>query len=65
MLFRSTVPESNDKGSWMGVKLELVGPVTDAALYTKAKGFRDAVQAGILKEAAPVDEYADRGDEAF
>ena len=59
----TTVPESNDKGSWMGVKLELVGPVTDAALYTKAKGFRDAVQAGTVKEQVPVDDYADRDGE--
>lgn len=45
----TTVPESNDKGSWFGYKIELVGLVEDAAIYQEAKNFREAVRGGSAK----------------
>lgn len=59
----TTVPEANDKGSWFGWKVETVGPVSDAALYQAAKAFRDAVGAGEVKVAAPVEESFDQPEE--
>jgi hypothetical protein len=50
----STVPESNDKGSWYGWKVETGGLVEDAGLYQAAKAFRDAVGAGEVKAAQPM-----------
>ena len=49
----TTVPESNDKGAWMGWKLELVEPLSDKALYAAAKEFRAAVSSGEVKEQVP------------
>ena len=48
----TTIPESNDKGSWFGVKIEHIGQVTDVELYKAAKAFREMVKAGTAK---PVD----------
>jgi hypothetical protein len=49
----TTVPESNDKGSWFGLKVEIVGPVDIADLYRASKSFRDAVSSGEIKEQTP------------
>jgi hypothetical protein len=65
----STVPESNDKGSWFGLKVEILGVVESAELYQAAKAFRDAISSGEAKEQAPQqheargDDYADRDGE--
>jgi len=64
----TTVPESNDKGSWFGLKVETLGAVESAELYQAAKAFRDAVSSGEVKEqvpqaAAASDEYAGRDGE--
>ena len=45
----NTIPESNDKGTWFGVKFELAGQVDRAEIYSAAKAFhanitRDSVQ---------------------
>lgn len=45
----TTIPESNDKGSWFGFRIELVGIVDDAAVYAEAKSFREAVRSGVAK----------------
>lgn len=42
----TTLPESNDLGSWMGLKFELSGDVTDHALYAQAKAFNISVNKG-------------------
>lgn len=42
----TTVPESNDKGSWMGVRFELAGQVTSNDLYTAGKHFNESVRKG-------------------
>lgn len=61
----TTVPESNDKGSWFGWKVETDQPVTDVNLYQAAKSFRDAVGAGEVKVAPPTDENQAETSEDF
>lgn len=46
----TTVPESNDKGSWMGWKFERAGNVEDPAIVEQAKLFREALKSGAKKE---------------
>lgn len=48
-----TVPESNDKGSWMGWKIEQAGIIDNAELFEAAKQFRDAVVSGAAKAQEP------------
>lgn len=45
----TTVPESNDKGSWFGFKVELEAVVQDPAQYTTAQEFAAAVRSGSAK----------------
>lgn len=42
----TSIPESNDKGSWMGARFEMEGFVKDRALYAAGKAFHDSVIAG-------------------
>lgn len=52
----TTVPESNDKGTWHGVKFELEGRVDRAEIYAAAKAFHASVAAGTIEakyEAEP------------
>ena len=44
----STVPESNDKGTWFGVKFELAGQVDRAEVYAAAKAFHGSVSKGAV-----------------
>jgi|TARA_B110000503_G_scaffold140631_1_gene232019 hypothetical protein len=44
-----TVQLSNDKGTWFGWEVNLVGPVQDVALYQQAKSFSDSVSTGDVK----------------
>lgn len=41
-----TVSEENSKGSWHGWEMSVEGPISDATLYTRAKGFADSITAG-------------------
>lgn len=45
----TTVPESNDKGSWFGFKTELEAVVQDRAQYQAALDFAAAVKSGAAK----------------
>jgi len=45
----TTVPESNDKGDWSGIKIEHETEVTDAGIYQAAKNFREMVRSGVAK----------------
>lgn len=45
----TTVGQSNDKGSWSGVRFDLDGLVTDAEIYNEAKAFYLAVSSGEVK----------------
>lgn len=47
----STVPESNDKGSWHGIKAQLDGFLDDEDLYNAAKEFNRAIMAGSTRAA--------------
>lgn len=52
----TTVPESNDKGSWFGFAIALESIVDSVAEYKAAQDFRDAVKTGAAKakfESAP------------
>lgn len=42
----SSVPEQNDKGSWMGWRFELDGTITRADLYAAGRAFNEAVRRG-------------------
>lgn len=42
----TTVPESNDQGSWHGVKFTREGFTQEADLYQMGKAFHDAIDAG-------------------
>jgi uncharacterized membrane protein YadS len=44
----STVPESNDKGTWFGAKFELAGNVDRAEVYAAAKAFHASVSKGAV-----------------
>lgn len=52
----TTVKEENEKGAWHGVEVNLVGPVTEAEAYGKAKAFHKSVTAGDVEVAPPVPE---------
>lgn len=54
----TSLPESNDKGTWYGVKFELAGPVATADLYQAAKAFHLSVTEG---QVAPVN-YEQSGE---
>ena len=55
----STVPESNDKGRWFGVKFELAAQVDRAEVYAAAKAFHASVSKGSV-----VAKYEDAEDGA-
>lgn len=44
----TTVPESNDKGSWYGVRFEMQGQVSDRNVYEAAKAFNKKVSSGAV-----------------
>ena len=53
----TTVGESNDKGTWHGVKFELIGSVDRAEIYAAAKAFHSNIAKGgvQVKYEAPVE----------
>jgi len=59
----TTVPESNDKGSWFGWAIAPGDLVMDADLYAQAKGFRESLLAGEAKVQHPEPQHADDYDE--
>lgn len=44
-----TIPQTNDKGAWSGVKFELAGLIQDPATFKEAKEFYLAVNGGAIK----------------
>jgi hypothetical protein len=61
----TSIGESNDKGTWHGVKFELAGKVDRAEVYAAAKAFHASVSAGLVEAkyegAAPAGEDDARG----
>ena len=53
MYHLTTVPESNDKGSWFGWGIAPGDVVMDAELYEQAKAFRDSLLSGEAKVQQP------------
>lgn len=53
----TTIPESNDKGNWMGIRFEVDGQVDRSDLYQAAKKFHEVIKAGKVeaKYEAPAD----------
>lgn len=47
----TTVPESNDKGSWYGWDIKPAGPQLNAGVKLQAEQFKDALLAGDVQEA--------------
>ena len=52
----TAVGESNDKGSWAGIKIEHVGSITDIEQYNAAKQFREMVRSGTAQASPAGDE---------
>lgn len=46
----TTVPESNDKGAWMGIMFGLSGKVDRRDLYEAGKQFNESIRAGAVAE---------------
>ena len=48
-----TISEENSKGSWHGWEMSCEGPIQEASLYTRSKGFADSITAGdvVVKHA--------------
>jgi hypothetical protein len=42
----TSIGESNDKGSWFGIKFDIIGKVARPEIYEAAKAFRDVVNKG-------------------
>jgi hypothetical protein len=62
-LWRITdVPEQNDKGTWRGYKVELVGPVRDAALAQAAVDARKSFSSVATKIKPPTEDAAAAGE---
>ena len=60
----TTVPEKNEKGTWMGWKIELLEQVSDPNLYDAAQKFRAAVVKGQARmQTPPADAGADISSE--
>lgn len=59
-----TIQEENSKGSWHGWEMSLDGPITDAALYARAKQFAESITSGdvIVKHT---DDEVTSGDAPF
>jgi hypothetical protein len=55
------IKEENSKGSWWGINVEVVDPVSDQELYMKAREFSKQVAAGDVKVSEPVAEAVDEG----
>lgn len=56
----TTIPESNDKGNWMGVKIEPAGRTIDLPrggdIYLKARALREAIEGGLVQVVRPDEE---------
>jgi hypothetical protein len=61
----TTVPEQNDKGSWFGFKISLIGVVEDAGAYKAARAFRDAIKSGSAKAAPPMTDTVEETAQEF
>lgn len=61
----TTVPESNDKGSWFGFKVELIGVVDDLGMYSAAKAFHQSIRQGRVTSDRKATEMKTAEETAF
>ncbi len=65
----TTVPESNEKGSWMGWKIEYNKPTVELEdghnVYLAAREFYSSIRGGEIKVAVPQEEVTIDENEAF
>lgn len=61
IIHATSLPESNDKGSWFGIKFDFAGKVARAELYAAAKAFHATALAGAVevRYEAPADSTDD------
>ena len=60
-----TVQQSNDKGTWFGWNVSLVGPVQDKNMYEAAKQFASSVSTGAVEEKHGEGETKSKDDVPF
>ena len=60
-----TVQQSNDKGTWFGWSVSLVGPVQDKSLYESAKTFASSVATGKVEAKHGEGETKSKDDVPF
>lgn len=58
----TTAQESNEQGSWHGIRVEHAGFIEDAATYELGKAFHDTISEGKAKASYDEDEGAPAGD---
>ncbi len=59
----TTVGQSNDKGSWSGLKFDITGMVEDRNMYEIAKQFHELVKSGEAKaDFSKADQNAASGE---
>ena len=61
----STVQQSNDKGTWFGWNVSLVGPVQDKNMYEAAKQFASSVSTGAVEAKHGEGETKSKDDVPF
>ncbi len=67
----TTIPESNDKGNWMGIRFEVLGQVDRPDLYQAAKKFHEVIKAGKVEaryedvDAGPAEPEAGKAGGSF
>jgi len=65
MYHLKTVQQSNDKGTWFGWNVSLVGPVQARPLYEQAKGFGESVLKGSVSAKHSKEEKSTASDTPY
>ena len=65
MYHLKTVQQSNDKGTWFGWNVSLVGPVQDKNMYEAAKQFASSVSTGAVEAKHGEGETKSKDDVPF
>ena len=65
MYHLKTVQQSNDKGTWFGWNVSLVGPVQARPLYEQAKGFGESVLKGSVSAKHSKEERSTASDTPY
>jgi len=60
-----TVQQSNDKGTWFGWNVTLIGPVQDKNMYEAAKQFASSISSGVVEAKHGEGETKSKDDVPF